>query len=300
MADWIKVEKTTARKPEVIGIAAELDIPIDQAFGLCVRFWCWCDDQLTDGNAPSVTPKLLDEIFGHKGFADALLKVHWLQSRSGSVVVPNFDRHLSESAKNRSLSSKRVAKSRSTERRQSNKCNDDAVTQSLPEGEREKECNTSVTHARGDPPKDSADKTIAEKPPDKTGDDLTFLRGFSKEFLRWWDVLPMGMRSGQKACWEIWPKVIVDIQSKLPVGEADAIQHLIDRTRLFASSPRGKCNEYRWSPLTFLKDGHYDDTVESWEQDGSSKKRRGGSKSVDKPENNLSRTIDAVREFLAE
>ena len=295
VAEWIKVEKPTARKPEIFGIAKELGIPLDHAFGLCVRFWMWCDDQLTNGHADTVTLELLDDAFGMKGFASALLKVDWLSIRSGSLEVPHFDRHLSESAKNRALSSRRKTKSRVADR---DNCHADSVTKTSSEGERERECNTSDTHARGDPPKTRT--TNPEKASDKTGDDLTFLRGFSDEFLRWWECLPVGMRSGQKACWDLWPKVIVDIQTKLPVSESAAIQHLIDRTRLFATSPRGKCTDYRWSPLTFLKDGHYDDTVESWEQDGSTKRRRGGSKSGDKPETNLSRTIDAVKDFLDE
>ena len=53
--DWIKIEKATCAKPEVLRIAASLSIPVDQALGLCVRFWCWCDDQLMDGHAPGVT-----------------------------------------------------------------------------------------------------------------------------------------------------------------------------------------------------------------------------------------------------
>jgi hypothetical protein len=111
--DWIKVEKSTPRKPEVMAIADELGIHIDHAFGLCFRFWSWCDDQMTDGHAQSVTNVTLDSSFGHAGFATALVKVGWLRVRNGSLEVPNFDRHLSESAKNRALSGMRKAKQRS-------------------------------------------------------------------------------------------------------------------------------------------------------------------------------------------
>lgn len=110
--DWIKVEKATARKPEVLRLAALLDIPVDHAFGLCVRFWSWCDDQLADGHAPGVTVVTLDSVFGHAGFCDALLSVGWLVARNGSLSIPNFDRHLSESAKARALSGKRKQKQR--------------------------------------------------------------------------------------------------------------------------------------------------------------------------------------------
>jgi hypothetical protein len=110
--DWIKVEKATARKFEVLRIAEHLAVHPDHAFGLCVRFWFWCDDNMTDGHAPSVTNVTLDSVIGHAGFTDALIKVDWLRVRHGSLEVPNFDRHLSESAKNRSLSAERKRKQR--------------------------------------------------------------------------------------------------------------------------------------------------------------------------------------------
>lgn len=119
--DWIKVEKSTARKPEVLRIADILGIHPDHAFGLCVRFWQWCDDQLTDGHARGVTIVTLDSVFGHAGFVPALVEVGWLLARNGaasgspvgSLEVPHFDRHLSESAKNRALSGERKKKQRS-------------------------------------------------------------------------------------------------------------------------------------------------------------------------------------------
>lgn len=110
--DWIKIEKATARKPEVLQLADLLSIHPDHAFGLCVRFWMWADDQMANGHAPTVTNVTLDCAFGHNKFADALLKVGWLRVRSGSLEVPNFERHLSESAKNRALSGNRQRKLR--------------------------------------------------------------------------------------------------------------------------------------------------------------------------------------------
>lgn len=112
MAEWIKVEKATARKPEVLRLADLLGVHPDHAFGLCVRFWFWCDDNLSTGHAPGVTNVTLDAAFGHPGFATALITVGWLRVRDGSLEVPNFDRHLSASAKSRALSGERKRKER--------------------------------------------------------------------------------------------------------------------------------------------------------------------------------------------
>lgn len=105
--DWIKVEKTSAGKPEVLRIAELLHVHPSHAFGLCVQFWCWCDDQMTTGNVIGVTYATLNALLGHDGFCEALVKVGWMRTRKGQICVTNFDRHLSESSKTRALTNKR-------------------------------------------------------------------------------------------------------------------------------------------------------------------------------------------------
>lgn len=126
--DWIKVEKATARKPEILRLAESLSIHPDHAFGLCIRFWSWCDDQLTTGHAPGVTNVTMDAVIGHAGFSAALVSVGWLRVRDGSLEVPNFDRHLSDSAKTRGLSGKRKDKQRKSVTQTSRSERDKSVT----------------------------------------------------------------------------------------------------------------------------------------------------------------------------
>ena len=99
---------------------------------------------------------------------------------------------------------------------------------------------------------------------EESGDDLTFLTPPSKPFNRFWDALPDGMKSGQVSCVKAFPDAIYAIMASHGIEEADAIEHLVNRTKKFAKSPRGRDAEFRWSPLTFLKDGHYDDSDEAW------------------------------------
>lgn len=127
--DWIKVEKVTPRKREVLIIAGKLKIHPDHAFGLCFRFWSWCDDNLSDRYASGVTEALLDQLLGYDGFATAAVDVGWLLSRNGSIEVPNFDRHLSQSAKKRALSKDRNKSKR--------KRDASSVTEASPEKRRE-------------------------------------------------------------------------------------------------------------------------------------------------------------------
>lgn len=137
--DWIKVEKSTARKPEVLAISSALEIHPDHAFGLCVRFWAWCDDQLENGHAASVTNVTLDFVIGHSGFAQQLILVGWLKETDSGIDIPNFDYHLSESAKTRAQAAKRKSKSR-TKR---DICHDNNVTKTRPEKRREEKSNES-------------------------------------------------------------------------------------------------------------------------------------------------------------
>lgn len=110
--DWIKIEHAMTDKPEVYQMAGILKIDPDSVVGKLIRLWVWCDQQTVDGNALGVTEIVIDRITHCKGFSDALRKVDWLQVRSGSLVIPRFDRHNGQTAKARALTNERVAKSR--------------------------------------------------------------------------------------------------------------------------------------------------------------------------------------------
>lgn len=108
--DWIKVEKTTPHKIEVLHIASMLKIHPDHAFGICFRFWSWCDSNMIDGNAAGVTFALLNLTLGVTGFAEAMSSAGWLATDGKSISVTNFENHLSQSAKSRGLASNRKRK----------------------------------------------------------------------------------------------------------------------------------------------------------------------------------------------
>lgn len=140
--DWMKVEVSLPDKAEVWAIADEIGIDPDAVVGKLFRVWRWFDAHTTNGNALSVTKKLLDREVGVTGFMDAMQNNGWLELDGNEVRIPNFDRHNSKSAKNRALGRKRVEKHRNAQ----------SVTDALPEKRREeteKEVHTS-TAARFD------------------------------------------------------------------------------------------------------------------------------------------------------
>lgn len=157
---WLKMECSTPDKPQVLAITAHLgwDDP-DLTVGKLFRLWRWFDQHTIDGNAPSVTPALIDRHVGVVGFVAAVQKVGWISVSEAGLSLPNFDDHNGESAKARALAAKRAATHRAkasddagsddSER----KSNGDTVTKSAPRGRdrgREEEREGSDGEAGGD------------------------------------------------------------------------------------------------------------------------------------------------------
>lgn len=119
---WIKWTKGLHRKREVLGVAARLGFTPAHAAGLCMIFWEWLDDNVSDktmdenGNARvtlgALPPVFVDNLVGTSGFAAALTAEDWLCCRSGSLVVPNYGRHNGQTAKERALTGARVHRHR--------------------------------------------------------------------------------------------------------------------------------------------------------------------------------------------
>jgi hypothetical protein len=132
--DWIKFELTTLDKPEVCQIADLADIDPDAVVGKLMRVWAWFDQQTQDGNAPSVSKKLLDRMVGVTGFCEHMKSVMWMVEADGVISLPHFDRHNGKTAKNRLLTAKRVANHKSANA----KANAPIVSDALPKEDVEK------------------------------------------------------------------------------------------------------------------------------------------------------------------
>lgn len=137
--DWLKFEVNTPEKPEVLAITIEMgwDDP-DLTVGKLLRVWRWFDQHTEEGNAENVTPALLDRIVGVTGFCQAMANVGWLAIDGGGISLPNFDRHNGKTAKNRSLTAKRVANHKSNAKANA-QGNGASVTRALPREEKNRE-----------------------------------------------------------------------------------------------------------------------------------------------------------------
>lgn len=145
--DWIKFELTTMDKPEVCQIADLADIDPDAVVGKLMRVWGWFDQQTENGNAPSVSKKLLDRMVGVTGFCEHMKSVAWMVEADGVISLPHFERHNGKTAKNRLLTAKRVANHKSANA----KGNARNVSGALPKEDVEKNKNPLSAHEPVDP-----------------------------------------------------------------------------------------------------------------------------------------------------
>lgn len=113
--DWIKVEHCLPGKPEVMELSRLLDIDEMTVVGHLVCFWSWVDQNLSpECPAASGTKRGLDRVAGRDGFVDAMVQVGWLTFDGHTVRIPNYDHHLSQSAKKRGLEARKKTRQRSS------------------------------------------------------------------------------------------------------------------------------------------------------------------------------------------
>ena len=144
---WLKFDVSTPEKPEVLAITIAMgwDDP-DLTVGKLLKVWRWFDQHTVEGNAPSVTPALLDRLIGVTGLTQAIANAGWLVVSEHGLQLPNFETHNGKTAKDRALTASRVAKNKSN-----GKGNAPSVTSALPrEEKRREEKNSSVSKDTGD------------------------------------------------------------------------------------------------------------------------------------------------------
>lgn len=158
--DWIKFELITMDKPEVCQLADLAAIDPDAVVGKLLRVWGWFDQHTEDGNAPSVSKKLLDRLVGVTGFCEYMIQVGWMIETSVLeeclISLPNFDRHNGKTAKKRLLTAKRVASHKASTEKGNAKGNARGVSDALPKEDVEK---SKDQHNTPTPP--AADEPIA-------------------------------------------------------------------------------------------------------------------------------------------
>ena len=114
--DWLKIREDLHEDPAVLWMASQLNTRPEHVVGYCVRFWGWVSRNCHAGSVTNVTLASLESVTNLPGFCDMMRKVGWLAyDEPGGVptiTIPNFDRYLSQGAKQRALAAERQKRSR--------------------------------------------------------------------------------------------------------------------------------------------------------------------------------------------
>ena len=108
--DWIKMRMDLPEDPAVYRLARLTSLDRLSVVGRLYAFWAWADKHAVDGRVDGGSSADVDDIVSHEGFADAMVKVNWLEVGDEYLAIPKHDRHNGESAKERSLKNARQAR----------------------------------------------------------------------------------------------------------------------------------------------------------------------------------------------
>ena len=109
--NWIKLRHDLIDAPEVRRLARATGLDRDQVYGKLFRLWSWADRHGSNGELDAELEDVDDQV-GHVGFGAALVSVGWLATQETGIVIPNWERHFSDSAKVRALGANRAEKHR--------------------------------------------------------------------------------------------------------------------------------------------------------------------------------------------
>lgn len=112
MATWIKMRHELLDAPEIRRIGRATGLDRDQVYGKLYRLWTWFDRHSTGGIMAAADFDDVDEQVGLCGFGASLESVGWLVKTDVGIEIPHWDRHNSESAKERALKKNRMERVR--------------------------------------------------------------------------------------------------------------------------------------------------------------------------------------------
>jgi hypothetical protein len=278
MSGWIKVEKTTASKPEVRAMAKRLGVHRMHVFGCCVAVWQYADSESQEGLIPMLTADDIDEIVGLPGFALAMVDVGWLIIDDAGVTIPRFGAHHGEGAK-RALAAERMRRSREKAEEPvapapkppaKPRCAD--VAQRAQQDRHQTETKTLNTRDRepsareareGSPApgnlfsqgtEPEEDSPSAQREPEI--DPESTFEGF-------WSVVhrKVGKADAERA----WIKARAAVAKRVPCSLDEAARWLCGRMETVAATPKGQAGDKSPHPATWLNGGRYDDADSEWQ-----------------------------------
>lgn len=110
--DWIKVEKLTPDKPELMAVARECGCTPGDAFAAWFRLWAYFDSATEDGTVRFMSASDADRLGTLSGLGAAMERTGWLTFDADGCHVAKWSRHNGQSAKRRAVDAERKRQQR--------------------------------------------------------------------------------------------------------------------------------------------------------------------------------------------
>lgn len=234
--DWIPMRLDLAEDPAVLEMVELTGLDEFGVVGRLHAIWSWvsrqCNGDVTLGALPHALARVTRV---ELQFIDALQQVGWLEvlevDGRPAIRIPNYDRWLSQGAKTRQLTSRRVARHRAES------CNASSVTKSLPEKSREEY-------------KKPPNIPLAKK-----------RKTYGEEFGKWFLAFPKKRSKAEAA--KKYPKAVQQLMKDRGVSEAEAHEILIQAVQRYADQMAGQDSQFIKHPSTWLNQGCWDDELDA-------------------------------------
>lgn len=111
----IRIDHSLPSKPEVLQIAARLNVQVSHAVGCLTVCWLWTD-QVSVGGSLKHSPEVIDQVTGMPGLSAAMEEVGWLEQEDGGFCLPRISRYTGDGRTTRERRLVQQAKSKSQAR----------------------------------------------------------------------------------------------------------------------------------------------------------------------------------------
>lgn len=269
--DWIKVRVCLPNTPKVGCIVSRVSRDRLQVTGALILVWGAIQEVTEDGKLPGYSLEDIDAIARIPGFGKAMVEVKWLiDNGAQGLEVPEFEEHMSKSAKSRAENAKRQRRLRAVAQNEAH----------LSRNSRDKKRSPSSLSYVSDSDSSSGGGAGGDGPhhPEETlAPDQRWLSYYTRVIF---EAFPKRLQTSPREFWPAVAEALDRIQTgadETPVAgksSKECIEWLAGRAREYGQSPVGRGKFAKHAP-GWVKEAKYLEAPEAWERTADAGRARG-------------------------
>lgn len=115
-SDWMQIDLDLPQKAEVLRLAAETGLGIEEVVGRVVCFWAWVERNGVDGLVRHATTAVVARVVNADAtFVAVLADVGWVEFSPDGAAIPGWEKRFSRAAKQRSCDARRKSNGRTAD-----------------------------------------------------------------------------------------------------------------------------------------------------------------------------------------